>query len=190
MAKISKFKPDDGKLKELILLVSLRSENDPTFGAVKLNKLLFYCDFSAYLTFGSPITGQEYFKLKEGPAPRYMLPLTNKMQEEQELAFQRIPYFNHTQNKPIALRRPDIKRFKPEEISLIEQVIQMWNGKNATQISDESHLFIGWKVAREKETIPYSTALVGFREPTREEYMRGLELESLAVRKLSGHATA
>ncbi len=190
MAKRSKFKPDDDKLKELILLVSLRSEKDPTFGSVKLNKLLFYCDFSAYLTFGAPITGQEYFALKQGPAPRRMLPLTDKMLEEHELAYQRIPYFNRIQNKPIALRRPDLKRFKPEEISLIEETIQKWSGKNATEISDKSHLFIGWKVAREKETIPYSTALIGFRIPTLDEYMRGIAMENVAVGKLSGHATA
>jgi hypothetical protein len=112
------------------------------------------------------------------------------MQEEQELAFQRIPYFNRIQNKPIALRGPDLKRFKPQEVSLIEGVIQKWNGKNATEISDQSHLFIGWRVAKLKETIPYSTALIGFRAPTQDEYCRGIKLESLAVGKLSSHATA
>ena len=34
-------RPDDAKLKELILLICKESEDDPRFGAVKLNKLLF-----------------------------------------------------------------------------------------------------------------------------------------------------
>src|SRR5437762_10146808 len=103
MAKRAKlFKPDDEKLRELILLIVSRSEDDPTFGSVKLNKLLFYCDFSAYLTYGKPITGQEYFSLKQGPAPRQMKPI-DRMEEERELAFQRTDYFGRIQNKPIAL---------------------------------------------------------------------------------------
>ena len=85
MAKRAKlFRPDDAKLRELILLISSLSEGDPTFGAVKLNKLLFHCDFSAYLTYGRPITGQEYFALKQGPAPRRLLPITKRMQARQE----------------------------------------------------------------------------------------------------------
>ena len=55
MAKRAKFKPDDRKLAEMILLIAKRSEGDPAFGAVKLDKLLFHCDFSAYLTYGTPI---------------------------------------------------------------------------------------------------------------------------------------
>jgi len=187
MAKRAKFKPDDDKLRELILLITLRSERDPTFGSVKLNKLLFYCDFSAYLTYGKPITGQEYFSLKQG-APRQMKPITDRMEEERELAFQRTDYFGRIQNKPIALRSPNLRIFTAQEIGLVDEIIQKWSGKNATEISRHSHLFIGWKVAGEKETIPYSTALIGFREPTEDEYKRGLKLESRAVEKLSGHA--
>jgi hypothetical protein len=32
---------------------------------VKLNKLLFFSDFTAYLLFGESITGQEYQKLDQ-----------------------------------------------------------------------------------------------------------------------------
>src|SRR5438445_9957452 len=77
-----KFRPDDEKLRELILLISEWSQRDPKFGAIKLNKLLFYCDFSAYLTYGTPITRQEYFALEKGPAPRRLKPITEKMKEK------------------------------------------------------------------------------------------------------------
>src|SRR5437868_742907 len=103
MAKRAKFKPDDEKLRELILLIASRSEGDPKFGKVKLNKLLFHCDFSAYLTFGQPITGQEYFALKQGPAPRRFLPVTKKMRDKGELAFQCRDNYGRKQEKPIAL---------------------------------------------------------------------------------------
>jgi len=50
----------DKRLRELILLIATRSEGDEPFGAVKLNKLLFYADFFAYVKFGESITGQEW----------------------------------------------------------------------------------------------------------------------------------
>jgi hypothetical protein len=56
--------------------------------------------------------------------------------------------------------------------------------KNAVEISDQSHIFLGWKVAHLKETIPYNTALVSSRKPTAHERKRGLRLEALAAKHL------
>ena len=53
---------NEGKFKELVLYIASRCERDPTFGAVKLNKELFFSDFWAYAEFGEPITGAEYIK--------------------------------------------------------------------------------------------------------------------------------
>ncbi len=44
---------DERKLKEFILYVADRCEADPTFGAVKLNKILFYADFLAFASTGN-----------------------------------------------------------------------------------------------------------------------------------------
>ena len=33
------------KFRELILYIAQESEGDPNFGATKLNKILFFCDF-------------------------------------------------------------------------------------------------------------------------------------------------
>jgi hypothetical protein len=173
------------KFRELILLICARSAGDKKFGSIKLNKLLFYGDFSAYLTFGTPITGQEYFKLPNGPAPRKLLPVVEKMKLSDELAFEEIQYFGHTQKKPIALRQPDLSVFTPQEIDLVHSMIQKFWNLGASEISDKSHLFLGWKAARNKETIPYSTALVGSRMPTSEEQAYGLELVPLAEECLS-----
>ena len=74
--------PDDEKFKELVLYIARKSECDPRFGATKLNKLLFFSDFLAFKRLGSPITGQTYFKLDHGPAPRRMLPLKERMQAQ------------------------------------------------------------------------------------------------------------
>src|SRR5271169_3849241 len=105
--KKQRIKPNDKKLIELILLISEWSQSDPKFGAIKLNKLLFHSDFSAFLTFGKPITGQEYFALPQGPAPRRLKPITEKMKKREELAYQEVRYYGHIQKRPVALRAAD-----------------------------------------------------------------------------------
>ena len=64
MAKTLKFEfPElDGnkRLRELVLYVSHKCSNDPTFGATKLNKILFYSDFWSFFRFGEPIAGLRY----------------------------------------------------------------------------------------------------------------------------------
>ncbi len=177
----------DEKLKELILLIAEWSQADEKFGAIKLNKLLFHCDFSAFLTFNKPITGQEYFALPQGPAPKRLLPITEKMQTHQELAYQQVLDHGFLQKRPIALRSAKVSVFTPREMKLISQTVQKYWRMTASEISDQSHLFLGWKTAKEKETIPYSTALVSLRRPTRDEKNKGLELKSLADSHLRVH---
>ena len=180
-------RPDDAKLKELILLICKESEDDPRFGAVKLNKLLFYCDFSAYVKFEAPITGQEYFALPEGPALKKLKPFTEWMREQEDLAIQKVEYYHRIQERSIALRPPDLDVFSPKEVALIYETIQKYKGKNATEMSEESHSFLGWKAAQEKEVIPYCTALVEKRLPTEEEIKYGISLERLAESHLLAH---
>jgi hypothetical protein len=48
---------NDDKLKELVVYLSSLSEGDEYWGAVKLNKLLFYIDFVASRRFGKSVTG-------------------------------------------------------------------------------------------------------------------------------------
>ena len=53
------------KFRELILWLCAVSETDPTFGATKLNKLLFFIDLESLRQFGQTITDQEYQKLPQ-----------------------------------------------------------------------------------------------------------------------------
>ncbi len=141
-------RPNDAKLRELILLISEWCQADPKFGAIKLNKLLFHADFSAFLTYGEPITGQEYFALPQGPAPRRLVPITESMKKKGELAYQEIPYHGHVQKKPIALRAADVSKFSGSDVTLVRQTVEKFWKMSATEISDQSHLFLGWKAAR------------------------------------------
>ena len=44
------------RLLELILYVAEKCQDDPKFGATKLNKILWWADFLAYAQHGTPIT--------------------------------------------------------------------------------------------------------------------------------------
>ena len=176
----------DKRLQEIILLIALHSEGDEPFGAVKLNKLLFYADFLSYVKFGESITGQEYQALPQGPAPRRIVPVIRKMIEKEVLAIRENDYYGKNQQRAFALDTPDTTEFASEQIELVKRVIKRFWGKNATEMSLISHRFIGWKISRIGETIPYSVALVGSRPPTLAEKKRGLRLDKLAKECLHG----
>jgi hypothetical protein len=169
----------DDKLYELVILFARRSEGDPLFGSLKLNKLLFYADFFSYLMLGKPITGQEYFALENGPALRYKARLWQHMIEKNDIVVRKEPTIMSTDRETtLALREPDVTKFSPQELDLAYVFLEAFRNKRGTELSLITHTFPGWQLAKERETIPYSAAFVGERKPTRDEMIRGLELEN------------
>ena len=70
---------DKSKMRELILYIARAQADDPTFGRVKLAKLLYFADNEAFVRLERPITGATYQKLPEGPAAREFVPLRDEM---------------------------------------------------------------------------------------------------------------
>ena len=153
------FENIDQRLRELILYVSDKCSQDSTFGAVKLNKILYFSDFFSFQQFGEPITGAEYMRLGRGPAPRRMLPVRAQMEVAGELVIQEGEYFGYPQQRPIPLRKADVGLFTARDIALVDDVIQaLWN-RAASEVSVLSH-DIAWRAARDKESIPYEAAFL------------------------------
>ncbi len=184
--------PDDDKLQELILFVSQRSEGDPLFGATKLNKLLFYADFLAYATLGSAITSHRYQKLKNGPAPRAVLPILRRMESQGLIVQVQRNHFGKPQRRTIACRDANLSRFSAEEIALVTDILDYCRGKNAREMSLMSHKFAGWKLAEEGEDIPYEVMLAQLEKPTDDDLSRGMllapELNAIANECLNSDA--
>jgi len=167
--------PNDRKFQELLLYVASRCEGDPTFGAVKLNKILFFADFLAYGKLGKAITGQAYQKLEHGPAPVRLIPLKRELVPQAAVEQQR-DYYGHVQTRLIALREADLSEFTGAEVAIIDAVIRdLWD-QNATEVSDLSHKFLGWEVADVQEVIPYETVFLDSRPLTAKEEERAAEL--------------
>jgi hypothetical protein len=180
---------NEAKLRELIIYISTLEERDDAFGVTKLNKILFRADFTAYVEFGKPITGVEYFALYNGPAPRPMKRLLEMMQKNGEIAIRTENYGGGEQQRVIALRRAELEsKFSVRELDMVFRVVQHYWGKSGTTMSGESHEFFGWSLARLQETIPYHVALIADRDPTPSEMSRGLELQSLAEQCLDRNA--
>lgn len=151
----------DTKFRELILLLASLSEKDPRFSATKLNKLLFFCDFASFRSAGEPITGEAYQKLQYGPAPRRLLPVLKGLIEDGACIELEREHFGRRQRRVVALRLPDVDVFTAREVYLVEQIVRdLWDA-SASEISDISHEFVGWKAAKLGEDIPYETVYVG-----------------------------
>lgn len=158
MAK--QFEENPEKLAELILYISQKCANDPRFGAVKLNKILFFSDFLSFANYDVPITGMEYQKLKHGPGPRRLLPVRERLVESGSLGIQALPLGSGIQQRTVNLRAPNLEAFTAKEIALIDSVIETLEHRTAKMVSDLSHRMSGWKLALPGETIPYETVFL------------------------------
>ena len=147
------------KFRQLLLYVAKKSERDPFFGAVKLNKILYFSDFNAFRRLGHSITGADYQRLPEGPAPRKLLPERQILLERKAIEVEERPFFNHIQQRIVAKVDPDLTAISEAERAIVDEVIDVaLAGKNGREASDESHAEIGWQLFQNGESIPYRTA--------------------------------
>ncbi len=154
------FKFDEQKFREAILYAAERAETeaDKWFGAIKLNKILYYSDFIAYRRLGSPITGATYQKLSEGPAPREMLPVREGMVRDEDIRVEARQVFNYLQQRIVPLRKPELSALSQDERVILDEVIDTLWDKSGAEVSEMSHREIGWIAAVSGEEIPYETA--------------------------------
>lgn len=165
------------KFKELILYIAEKSAADPSFGAIKLNKLLFFADFWSYGNFGRSITGARYQKLDHGPAPRQLVPVRDELlaNGEATLVGEGSPPF--TRKRLIALRSAELGEFTAEEIALVDELLKHFANAGAGRLSHFSHrVSVGWRLVRFGEDIPYESVLIDGRDPLPSDYARAEEL--------------
>ncbi len=178
----------DKLLQELALYIAQKSIGDESFGATKLNKLLFYSDFLAFLNFGKSITGSDYFRLANGPAPRRWIPVRKGMLDSGDAIMLQSEFHGFPQHRLIPRRPAHLGEFTPEQIALVDKVINLHRGKTAAEISDESHDFVGWRLAADQETIPYQVARISRHPISQERIEYGSGLDALAKSALEANA--
>ncbi|HLL26340.1 MAG TPA: Panacea domain-containing protein [Xanthobacteraceae bacterium] len=163
------------RFRELIIYVAKQSRDDPWFGAVKLNKILYRSDFLAFERFGVPLTGLRYFRLKAGPAPRAMIPVRRELEAEGAIQIEHKPLGPRDQHRIIPLREPVLEHFTQDEIHLVDEVIRELRPMNATEASNASH-DIRWRVLNDRDDLPYEFAFLSDEPVTDDDVKRTKEL--------------
>lgn len=148
------------KFRSLILYIAQKSVEDRWFGAVKLNKILYYCDFTAFLMLRRSITGATYQRLPEGPAPRELLAERQAMLDEGLLTMETVRVISYVQHRlvPTNFDEDISQSFSLDELEIIDEVIEELSDMTAAEVSNMSHHEIGWIAASNFEDIPYETA--------------------------------
>lgn len=151
------------KLKELTLYVADACWQAPHYGVLKLNKILFFCDFYAHMIWGHSLTGAAYVKLEHGPAPRGIEAVKKKLEEAkpQEAYDYHVPSSSadpdDQQRLLLPLRKPRTDAFTDAEKALIDKIIKANRNKSRNELSNLSHEMLAWKMANIGEEIPYYT---------------------------------
>ena len=165
------------KFRELLLYVAREAADDPTFGAVKLNKVLFRADFEAYAILGKPITGARYQRLPAGPAPVAILPVEEELVRWGEAEFEVRDYHGLKQSRLVPRREPDLSLFTVEELELVDRAIKAFWGMDATTLSQISHEESkGWQIVGDRADIPYGSVFLSTEPPPADAVERGRQL--------------
>jgi uncharacterized phage-associated protein len=180
---MKRFKFDPNKFRELVVYVAKKSEDDPHFGALKLNKILYYADFIAYRRRGQPITGATYQKLQQGPAPKQLLKERDVLVDAGEITIEARERFTKVQQRVVAKRQPKTSHFDPDELDIVDEVIEELWQKNGREVSELSHKEAGWRAVGLGQKIPYETAWISNDPPLEEEEAYGRQV---AARLASG----
>jgi hypothetical protein len=170
------------KLKELVLYLSRASASDEGFGMVKLNKLLYRADTEAFRLLGESITGTEYLKQEFGPVAAGLQGLIEEMAKDELVEWRHYQRGEYVSDVPEAREDPDMQRFSPAEIEIIDQVRQELAPHGGKSVSDWSHEeWAGWRISGVGEQIPYETVVIA-SEPGPAK-----TVERLRQRALSGN---
>jgi len=156
------FNLDRDKLRALVHYICDRVPNPKQWGATKLNKALFYSDMESFLSLGRPITGETYIKRQFGPVSEHLPSILEELERDRAIAISQAtgygPYSGAPRREFFSLRRPDISDFTPEEISIVDQTVDViCNEFTARGISEYSHDVV-WEAAEIGEALPYFTA--------------------------------
>jgi Protein of unknown function (DUF4065) len=170
------------KFKQLVLLLSERSSDDPKFGSTKLNKLLHFCDFDSYRLLGHAITGARYQKEEHGPVAAALIPIQDEMVASQQLRIETRERGGHPQAVTVALESPGPHTFSADELEIIDEVLERLRSLGAVDVSEYAHeQSAGWLLVDMGDPIPYSLALVSTERPPDAAFAFFRELHGLAA---------
>jgi len=151
------------KFKEVLLYILNKVGSKPNIGETVIYKILYFIDFDFYEEYEEQLVGATYMKNQFGPTPIEFAKIVDQLISHEEIEKVKSGYFNYPQTKYLPLRKPDLTRFKANEIEVIDDVLHRLSDMNASQISAYSHGDIPWITTGEGDIIEYES--VFYRTP-------------------------
>lgn len=147
------------KLKESVHFICWKASG-LTLGSIRLSKIIFYADRSAYIATQAPMIADEYIRGDQGPYLRELRQAISELDQERKIRIKsiRLGKLDFTDYRAIAA--PDICLLTEQEKSLLEELTYtVCTDYSAGEISEATHN-IAWKMAGDKEKIPLAAQLV------------------------------
>ena len=125
----------------------------------KLNKLLFYADFTHFKHYSVSITGARYARLPFGPVPnKYNLLYATLTDETQALRVEERPVFDYVGEYYVAQVKPDLTVFSASELKVLATVKEYFEKFGSKEISEFSHKEKGYLDTENARLISYKHA--------------------------------
>lgn len=111
----------------------------------KLFKLLYYLDFIHFKRFGLSVTGYDYITMRYGPVPSRLLSYfeNNEFPEEfkRNFSVEKVTDEEDKYSFKILLknRKPDLSWFTPNELSVLEEVVEIFKDSPAKDMVEATH---------------------------------------------------
>jgi hypothetical protein len=160
---------DRVKFKRLVHHVVWKTGGREDFGAVELNKVLWFSEARHFMLHGKPITGAVYIRDKFGPVPKAMMLVRKELEDEKAIHVWEDRRDDHPQTRFEALDPPDISDFSKDERQAVDWCIEHSAKKNAAQATSDR----SWEIAATGEEIPFHALLARrIRHPDDKEAKR------------------
>ena len=149
---------DRAKFKSLVYHIVSRRRNCPiTLGAVKLNKILWLSDLTAFYYRGRSITNARYVKQQFGPVPVSVMPILRELEREGAITISEVDHFGKRKTEYIVHKPAPLGVLDLNDMKIVDGVIEeVCDHHTAKSISDASHNHI-WEAAADGEEIPLYT---------------------------------
>jgi uncharacterized phage-associated protein len=153
------------KLKAAIAYIA----SHQSVGKVKLFKLLYLADFTAYPRLGRSITGEIYVHFRMGPIPNT---LWNDFEDITADCVDISESWVGMPNPEVTMTaKPnvDLSSLGTDDRSILDEILAKYSDLNGTRLRDITHLDIPYRATSPDEVIPYSLSLYrNHRKPTLE----------------------
>ena len=145
------------KFKEVLHYIISKTDSSrfSNVGKKVLYKLLYFNDFNYYELTELKMTGETYYKLRQGPGPSHFDQAIAALKQDGAIIEKSGDYFGYSQTRYESLKAPVITHINVQELQQIDDTLNRYSSMNGSQISALSHKDTPWVVESENSPLDY-----------------------------------